>query len=188
MKKHRVNTTISQKHYALLKKHAEKFGTQQGVLEHALEALESNINQNIELSPEEVLWSRVGKIKSICILGKDLLKMLMETADIKQFQELVNRDKPNEFSIEYYFQKPLKECSLEEVIEGLVINARLVHWLDTVDYIDNGDYYMLNMTHSLNLNSSKYIKISHESVFKTYGVDFNTTISEKTVFMKIFKK
>lgn len=46
---------------------------------------------------------------------------------------------------------------------------------------------MLNMTHSLGLNASKYIMISHESVFRTYGVDFKTSISEKTVFMKIFK-
>ncbi len=37
MKKYRVNTTISQRHHEILKKHTEEHGTQQRVLEYALE-------------------------------------------------------------------------------------------------------------------------------------------------------
>jgi hypothetical protein len=187
MKKQRINTTISLKHYELLKKHAEEFGTQQSVLEHALESLNSKLDQNYELSSEEELRIRVEKSNAACIVYKDLFKILMLTADIKQIRELVNRQKPIEFAIEYYFQKPLKECNLEEIIEGIVLNAKMTSWFDTVDYTDNDDHYMLNMTHSLGLNTSKTLKMAHESLFKTYGVNFKTTISEKTLFMKIFK-
>ncbi len=44
MKKYRVNTTISQKHHELLKEFVGKYGTQQKVLEHALESLKNNSN------------------------------------------------------------------------------------------------------------------------------------------------
>jgi len=47
MKKHRINTTISQEHYKLLKKHVEKHGTQQKVLEIAIEGLETVQNSII---------------------------------------------------------------------------------------------------------------------------------------------
>jgi hypothetical protein len=58
MKKYRINTTISLKHHEILKRHAEKFGTQQSVLEHALESLENNLNHpSTELSPEAETWN-----------------------------------------------------------------------------------------------------------------------------------
>ena len=53
LKTHRISTTISQKHWELLKKHTEKFETQQKVLEHALESLENSSKQNPELTREE---------------------------------------------------------------------------------------------------------------------------------------
>lgn len=187
MKKHRIHTTISTKHYELLKKHAENFGTQQSVLEYALESLENSLDHSLELSPEEELRIHVEKSNAACIIYKDLFKILMQTADIEQIRELVNRQKPVEFMIEYHSQKPLKECNLEEIIEGIVINAKMTSWFDTVNYTNNNDHYMLNMTHSLGLNISKILKLSHESLFKTYGVDFNISTSEKTFFMKIFK-
>jgi hypothetical protein len=187
MKKHRISTTISKEHYELLKEYAEKYGTQQSVLEHALESLKNNSNQSHELAPEEELRIRVGKSNATCIVYKDFFKILLQTADIEQIRELINRQKPLEFMIEYYFQKPFKECNLEEIVEGVALNAKMTDWFDTVDYIDNNDHYLLNMTHSLGLNTSKTLKMAHESVFKTYEVNFKTTISEKTFFMKIFK-
>ncbi len=41
--KHRVNTTISEKHWEILKKHTGKFETQQKVLESALQSFEENL-------------------------------------------------------------------------------------------------------------------------------------------------
>jgi len=186
MEKHRIHTTISTKHYELLKKHVEKYGTQQSVLEHALEYFENYPYQNSELSPEEEL--RVRVINVACIVYKDLLRILHETADIEKIHELIKSQRPVEFSIEFYFQKPLKECTLEEVVEGIVVNAKMVNWCDTVYSTNNKDHYTVNLTHGFGLNASKNLKLAHESLFKTYGVDFKTTISEKTVFMKIFKK
>ncbi len=46
MKKYRINTTVSSKHYGLLKKHAEKYASQQKTIEHALELLDNNPSQS----------------------------------------------------------------------------------------------------------------------------------------------
>lgn len=187
MKKHRIATTISEKHWELLKRNAEKFETQQKALELALECMESNSKQKLMLNEEEKFWTHAASDKTACIVQKDFLKMLIENSDIEFHKEYVTRNKPIEYTIEHYIQKPLKECSLEEVVNGLVVTARISHWFDTVDYMDSGGHYTLKITHSLGLNNSKITQMGIESVFKTYGVKTESVISEKTMFMKIFK-
>ncbi len=55
MEKHRINTTISAKHWEILKKHAAKNESQQKTLELALESLEDKSKQNSILSSHEQL-------------------------------------------------------------------------------------------------------------------------------------
>lgn len=187
MNKRRICTTISQKHWEILKKYVEKFETQQKALELALESLENSSKPSPALTREEKFWMAHRTVNTACFLQKDALKILVETADIKLFEEYVTRHKPIEYVIEYYFQKPLKECELKEIIEGLVVAIRMSHFFDTIDHTDNGGHYTLLFTHSLGLNASKINLMSFESMFKTYGVKFESSISEKTIFMKIFK-
>ena len=84
MKKYSLNTTISLKHHSLLKKYVEKCGTQQSVLEHALECLENTLNEGYELSPEEELWISYAGVNMACLVQKDFFKILMETADVER--------------------------------------------------------------------------------------------------------
>jgi hypothetical protein len=171
----------------LLKKHTEEFGTQQKVLELALESLENSSKQNPELTREERVWLTQRSMKTICSILKDTLKVLLETANIELFEEYLNKSKPLEYTIEYYFQKPLKEISLKELLDGLVIMADMSNWFDTVDYTDDGNYYTLLITHSLGINNSILNRMGIERLFETYGAKIEITISEKTIFMKIFK-
>ena len=187
MKRHRIATTVSGKHWELLKKHAEKFETQQKALELALECLENNSKQFPELTVEQKYWLSCESINSMCCVQKDALKILMETANFERFNEYVIQNKPIECVIEYFFQKPLKECSLKEVVDGLATVFRISHMFDTIDYKDVGDFYILIITHSLGLNNSRLNLTTIENVFKTYNVNFESIISEKTVFMKVFK-
>jgi len=53
LKNHRISTTISQKHWELLKKQSEKFETQQKTIEFALESLENSSKQSPALTLEE---------------------------------------------------------------------------------------------------------------------------------------
>ncbi len=184
---HRISTTISQKHWELLKKHAEKYQTQQKVLELALESLENSSKQNPMSAWETKFWMFIKSTKSMCLIQKEALKVLIETASIERVKEFVTWNKPIEYIMEYYFQKPLKEISLKEIIDGLIILARIGNWFDSVDYTDEGVYYTLMITHSLGLNNSKINIVMIENMFKTYGVKAESTISEKTIFMKIFK-
>ncbi len=188
LKKNRVSTTISEKHWALLKKHAEKYSSQQKVLELALECLENNSKQPGPLSPEEELWTRIGcEVKSACIIQKDALKELLRTTDTGRLKEIVASDRPAEYVIEYYYQKPLKECTLKEVVEGIVINGKMAHWFDTINYTDDGDRYTIKITHDMGINNSIVHKILNESVFNTYGVRTESEISERSLFIKVFK-
>ncbi len=86
-----------------------------------------------------------------------------------------------------FLHKSLKECSLREVVDGLTTILRITHMFDTVDYEDKGNYYLLILAHSLGLNNSKLNLTILENVFKTYNVKLESTISEKTIFMKVFK-
>jgi hypothetical protein len=187
LRKHRISTTISQKHWELLKKNIEKFETQQKTLEFALESLENDSIQSPVLSREEKFWMAHRTVNTAVFIQKDALRIFYETADVELFKEYVTRHKPTEYVIEYYFQKPLKECSLNEVIEGLVVSTRLSHFFDTIDNVENGGHHTLIFTHSMGMNASKINLMTFESMFKTFGVKVESTISEKTIFMKVFK-
>lgn len=189
MKKHRLNTTISGKHYALLKKYVEKYGTQQGVLEYALEELENYSNQTNKLSPEEKLWMRIGtELRDIfTIFPRELTRLMFETVDIEQLEEYFKNAKQVEFAIEWYHNKYLKECTLQEVIDAMILNIKMQSSADTLDYNDNGDHYIINMTHRLGINAAFGIIIMNESALNSYGVEFESYYSERSIFFKIFK-
>lgn len=187
LRKHRISTTISRKHWELLMKNVEKFETQQKVLELALENLENSSKYSPQLTEEEKLCMRLIQAKLPCLIERDCLKMLLETVDIELYRAFVARQKPIEYVLEQHFQKPLKECSLKEIIDGLVINCRISNWFDTVDYADDGSHYVLKITHRLGLNASKIMEMLIGSVFKTYGVRNESTISAGAIFIKAFK-
>lgn len=187
MKKYRLSTTISMRHWALLKKHGEKFESQQKVLEHALECLDNNLNQNRILTPEEELWLMLGKVKSACLVQKDGFRVLLETIDFDRFTDYVASQKPLEFVIEYFCQKPLKECSLKEIMDALVFNGQVSNQFDKIEYSDDGDHYTLKLIHDLGMNNSKMLKIIYDSVFTSYGVKTDTNISGRSLFIKIYK-
>ncbi len=187
MNTHRISTTISQKHWELLKKHAEKYETQQKALELALESLENSSRQIPELTPEDKYWMRLKPTKSLVIIEKTAFKYLIETADVELLEELFLRDKTIEYTIELYFQKSLKECNLKEVIDGLVINLKITNWVDTIDYADYGSHYKLVITHDLGINFAKLVTIWIENMFTDYGAKMDCTYSTKMIFMKILK-
>ena len=185
MKKYRVNTTISKKHHAILKKYTEKYGTQQSVLELALE---NDSNKSKGLSKEEQVWMRMYQIKDmLCVLPKDYTVTLFETADLDKIQDYVKNDIPVEFAIEWYYNKPLKECTLKEIIKGVVLNIKMQSTVDTINYTDGGDHYYINMTHGLGIKGAKSLVIMNESVFNSYGVEFESDYSKRSVFFKVYK-
>ncbi len=189
MSKYRVSTTISAKHWELLKKHTAKFATQQKVLEAALESLENHSKQNNALTPEKEIWMRLGtEAKSACSIQRDFLKLLIENANFDWLPAYLASQKPMEYVLESYYQRSLKKCSLREIMDGIILNFRASNWFDTVDYVENDDHYSFAISHSLTLKSSELMLPSLESLFKTYGVRTESEISERGIFMKIYKK
>lgn len=186
MKKYRVNTTISQKHHELLKKQALKLGTQQIVLEQALESLDKSIDP--ESSPEEELWMQLFEVRNLtAVLPRDLTRILFETIDEERTREWVENVKHAEMIMEWFYNKPLKECTLQEIINLVVLSNKVQGSCDTINYTDEEDHYRINITHSLGIGASKLHLILFGSLFKTYGAPFETDYSERTVYFKVFK-
>jgi hypothetical protein len=186
-RKNRVSTTVSSKHWALLNKHAEEHGSKKKALEHALDGLENGPKPNSKLSPEGEMWMRIGELQIACLIQKECLKLLIETVDLRRFTAYANSHKPLEYEMELFYQKPLKECSLKEILDGIVLNAKTGHWYDTVNCTDDGDHYTLKLTHELGINNSKINELMIEGVFKTWGAKTESTISERSIFIKILK-
>ena len=188
MNKNRISTTISSEHWTKLLKLAEKRGSQQKALEFALDSLEDGHGPAPKLSPEEEIWVRIGKeLNLVCLVQKECLKVLLENVDMEHFEAHVKDQKPLEYVLEFFYQRPLKDCNLKEIIDGIIVNARTGHWFETINYKDNGDHYLLNGTHDMGYYCSKINSLFVESLLKTYGAKFESTISERTMFVKIYK-
>ncbi len=184
-KRHRISTTISSKHWEILKKHAEELETQQKTLEVALESLENGSNKGHAPSPEETLRMRLFGMGSACFTHRDVFNEFIRTSDLEGIREIF-KDAPQ--MIEWYHQKPLKKCSLKEIMDAIVIYFRAGYWVDSINYTENGDHYYLKMLHSFHPKCSEISKILCESLCNAYGVKIECELSEKnTVFVKIYK-
>jgi hypothetical protein len=189
LKNNRISTTISSKHWAMLLKLAEEHGTQQKALELAIENLDSGPRSMHKPSLEEDAYTRVStELKSICLLPREALKLLLDTADLDMVRCYIDEQTPLEWTLEYNYQKPLKEFTLREVVDGIIFFGKMAHWFDTGTYTDDGEHYSLRISHSTGVNGSKVNQMLIESVFRKYGVETDSTISERSIFMKAFKK
>ena len=189
MKKHHVHTTLSPRHYALLEKYTEKYVTQQKALEFALESLDYFVRQSQSRSPEDVMWSQMDADvrKQIIIMQKDSYKVLLESSEIDTFIGHLNKNIPMEFAIEYFYRKPLREFTLKELMDAIVLKVKIQNTADMINYTDDGDFYSLNISHNLGLNHSKVLQNSKESIFRKYGARFESQITDRSVFIKIYK-
>ncbi len=187
MKKHRISTTISEKHWKLLKKYTERFETQQKALEFALENLENGGRNNV-LSPEDRIKWKYLEFKPVCHVHKDIMLELLRTADYERLGKLFITMKIAEYQLLLCYQKPLKDMSLKEVVDGIVITSRAGNWLESIEYIDDGNYYTIIATHNAkDTDVSKMFEIFFGTLFESYGVKTESIVTEHSLFMKIFK-
>lgn len=189
--KRRLSTTISQKHWELLTKYKEKYGTQEKAIEVALENLENNSSLILELTPEEKLCLDIYRKKLTVTYErsgfKALLGALKTYEDILSTLDCYGEEGPLKFVIEYYLNKPLKNRNLKEILDVMVINARTSNWFDSVEYTDEGTHYKFIMLHSMGINCSEISSLVIRRFFDSYGLKFDISISSKSVFANIFK-
>lgn len=167
----------------------EKHGTQRNVLENALEILEHGEDIK-EFSEEEETWlGMYSEISSVLtILPWGLGKLLLETADLEEFEDYICNMKHVESVLEYHFKKPLSEFTIPELIHGVVLNIKMQNSTDTLKVEEYHDHHMIYLTHRLGINCSNCLVIMNGSVFDTAGVSYETKISERSVFFKIYKE
>ncbi len=188
MNKRRISTNISQKHWELLLEYVDKLGTQERVLELALESLRDSSKQNrASLTREEIAWMKLKKEKRVCVVDKSAFKLLIQKANIESFYEYFIQNKLIESRIELLFQKPIKELNLEELVIGIVSASKLTNWIDTVEYTDNDTHHSVLMSHSLGSEISKVISDSYRNMFNSKSNMVEIAYSTNNIFIKIFK-
>lgn len=187
--KRRISTTISAKHWELLKKYTEKFETQQKALEFALENVNNGSKQSQALSPEEEVWLRIYREQRsfICILARKVFEDLMDSADLERQLKLMAMINPGEWLVSWYYQKPLKKCSLKEVIDGTIFIIKIGNYFDSVACSEEFNCYTVGASHSLGMKGSKLFKMWFENLFEAYGVKTESEISVNGIFIKIHK-
>ncbi len=188
MNKHRINTTISSKHWEILKKYTAKYETQQKALEVAIDSLENSPKQGSELSRDQKTWMHILGLQTMCHIQIDLMLELFRTADYERFSKLLTTLKLAEYGVVYYYQKPLKECSLKEIMHGIVVVTRWLNLLISIDCEDNGDYYTLIAVHRMkNVEYSKTFILFFDSLFESYGAKTEKRFSERSFFINVYK-
>lgn len=184
----RISTTISPKHFALLKKHAKVHGTQQKVIELALEKFEKNALQDPVLSPEELFILQTWRDKLSCMVYKELFINLLKTVDLKQNEEWYKANRMcMAFALEFFYQRPFRELSLREILDGLVSLARISNMFNQYIYSDDGDHFTVKVYHEYGLHGSRYLLLMFENIFNFSGVAYKSSISEKSLFVKVYK-
>lgn len=189
-KKYGVNTTISSKHNEILLKYSEKFGTKQEALENALESLENTLKES-ELSSEEEIWMLMyhkDLMKSQILIPRGLIKILLKTSNIEKLKSYVGNFRQTEALLEWYYQKPLEQLTLKELIRGITLRTKLICFADNVECLENEDHYTINIVHSLGIFQSQLYVIVNESAFESYGAKFESYFSDRSIFFKIYKK
>lgn len=189
MNKRRISTNISQKHWELLEENSKKYGTQEKVLESALESLVNGSKQNeVALTQEDKAWLRLKKEKNVCVVDKNAFKLIIENANVEPLCDYFIKNKIIESRIELIFHKSIKELTVEELVTGIVSAGKLINWLDLVEHTDNVTHYSLVMSHSLGLVISRMISESYRNMLKTCGITAEIKDSTKNIFIKISKE
>jgi hypothetical protein len=165
----------------------EKYGTQQKVLERALESLEYLTRTEVDVSDESSLHMINGAAdKSTYVLHRDAVRVLFETVDIPRLEQVIIRRKGPEF-IEFYFHKPLKKCSVKELVEGIVMTVRMTNLFDSVTYTEEADHYLVKISNSLGINNSIIGRMEIENICKSYGARCESFVSDMLCMTKIYK-
>jgi len=186
--KSRVSTTISQKHFAILEKHAKEQGAQQKVLELALEAFDNNTLQDPPLSLEESFILNTWRGKLSCVVYRELFNNLVRSTDLKLAEDWYKENKMcMAFALEFFYQRPFKDLSLREILDGLVATAKISNWFNEYTYSDDGDHYTLKVYHDCGITGSKYILLMFENIFNFSELKYKSSISEKSLFVKVYK-
>ncbi|OPY25536.1 MAG: hypothetical protein A4E28_03080 [Methanocella sp. PtaU1.Bin125] len=174
------------KHYGLIKKHLETYETQGKVLEHALESLDNSARSGPAPAGEKAP-GRKADDSSAGPIQKYALMMLLDTLDLEKTGEYIARVKPTVYALEYIYHKPLKECSLKEVVDGLVVTSRALDWYDKVECLEDEGRYTFKITHTMGPNASRIIQMVDENLLYTYDARFETIVSDNGVSHIILK-
>ncbi len=72
-------------------------------------------------------------------------------------------------------------------MDAVILNIKIQGSSDSLTYKEDENSHDINLAHSLGINASKMLEMMNGSVFDSYGVEFESNCSERSVFFKVFK-
>jgi hypothetical protein len=184
----RIYTTISKKHYSILKKYEEKYRTQAKTLELALELL----NGKPLLSEEEQIWRIVYKTPRAVTINRDLLIRLFEVFLERNGGEQELRDlcTKSGYLCTLFLSilgKPVDQANLREAVDALYMLYNFSHFFERVSLREQDNFYELTLTHPGNKFYSMAFKIFTEIILKDLNLKIESRIEEHYLILKIYK-
>ena len=162
---------------------------EQKTLEIALERFENTELPDQKLTPMEQIWLQTEKLNVVCLVHKDIFYELFKMADCELLNELFMKHNMAEYMIVMYYNKPLKECSLKEVMDGLIVVSNAAKVFDSINYRDEDTHYIIKITHSARtIKYSNSVKILLKTLFNSYGLKIQCDISDSSIFSKVPKE
>lgn len=179
----RLNTTISSKHYEILKKYENKYKSQRRVIEAALELLEKQSTP--ELNSRDELWGRMRKELDVACFSRRATELVIAG---KNEEAIRNNHLP--FYLEWYYQKPLNQLNLDQITCALkdILEASNIFKNITMQRLEQNTIRMIGYI-GMNIETSEfYAKYITYFLEKMCNCKVSTSISQTGITLDIFPK
>ena len=175
MRKHRLSTTISRKHFDILDRNVEQYGSQQKVLEAALELLEDG-GKFYKLN--EVQRKRVDLLD---VPGAIILNRRSVKHTIEGKWDKIAGERMYEFGILVLSGKSVDNMDFQGLINIFHKLLRVLNLFEKITLESKGGVYNMKILHNEGKTYSEHFAYLNEEFFKEMGIDCKTTTADSYI-------
>ncbi len=180
--KRRISTTISGRHWKILENLMEEYGSQQKVLEAALEKLadESPFSEFTELQKQRAL---LLSYPGIVIIPRQTIKHTLEGN-----WEKIAEEGLFELGILVTSGKMVENFGFRELVKSFCHLLKLLNLFDDIIPEEEGGVMKLKLIHQEGRTYSEYLANLNEHFFRRWGIECKTEISEFFILHTLCQK
>ncbi len=175
MKKRRISTTISKKHWAILKEKLEKYGSQQKVLEAALDVLDGEGTIS-KLNPIQRQRMEVLDFPSLAMFPRRTIKHTLEG-----HWNRIAEEKVYELGLLVTTGRHVDDMGFLELLESFCDLLRTLNFFEDVQIEDKGGTCTIKLLHSEGKVYSDHFAYLNEEFFKEQGMECKTVIADNYI-------
>jgi len=179
MKKHRISTTISERHWGMLERNLEEYGSQQKVLEAALDALEGE-GALSRLDPIQRQRVEVLDFPSLAMFPRRTIKHALEGRWNRIAEERIY-----ELGLLVTAGRLADDMAFPELVKSFCGLLKTLNLFEDVHREDRGSTCTLKLLHSEGKTYSERFAYLNEEFFKERGIDYQTAIADNYILHEL---